>query len=593
MNIFHFDIYKTQLNDDGQWSKAEPLPAAVNTLFNEDSPEVSADGKTLFFSSDRTDGFGGYDIYYFKVNGADDVIYRLDQPINSPAHDIYFKMLADSSAAFLSSNRLKGYGGMDIYKVAFYERSRKGCASPSDELVINGADSVLLNSRLILTSDGSALNNQQPRKIYWTINNEVLSTGRRLEKLVDEVGELNIIMHVSTLDSVSQSFTSSCAQKMIKVLPDSLFHRNGVLQEGLSALRNGATENETLLKLPASDSSLELTNDVVTTYTNTPVYINALDNDPAVNKGSVALTAISRPGHGSSVIENKARGVILYYPTTDFNGSDTFSYTAMNETGTLGKAWIGVRVLDKQPFVYAKIVREDTAYALVDKAVSIRVFENDIMKEGVRYKISETTPPQNGEIKGIDLNGGVFIYQPKPNFIGQDVFTYAVDAPKEGRQRTLVRVNVGLDSTENIARTSPDFASTFQSNMVSFNVLLNDDFSAEERPRIVSISKTAMGATQIYDAQRGTIVYAPLTSFIGFDNFTYTVELADGSRHVEAVSISVLEEEILESAETDEPKEETEILDITSVDKERINSDKRPTLELKSIYFDFDKTYIR
>ena len=227
----------------------------------------------------------------------------------------------------------------------------------------------------------------------------------------------------------------------------------------------------------------------------------------------------------------------------------------------------------------------------MNKAVSIQVFKNDIMKEGIRYKISETTPPQNGDIKGIDLNRGVFIYQPNEGFVGQDVFTYAVDDPKEGRQRTFVRVNMVTGSGAKISRTSPDFASTFQSNMVSFNVLLNDEFSEEDKPRIVSVSKTVMGATQIYDAKLGTIVYAPLTSFIGYDNFTYTVELADGSRHVEALSISVMEEEILASADTAD--EGTEILSITEVDEEKIDTKDRPIVDLKSIYFDFDKMYIR
>ena len=40
LNKFHFDIFRTNLNDDGQWSKPEALPPTVNTLFNEDSPEI-------------------------------------------------------------------------------------------------------------------------------------------------------------------------------------------------------------------------------------------------------------------------------------------------------------------------------------------------------------------------------------------------------------------------------------------------------------------------------------------------------------------------------------------------------------------------
>ena len=279
----------------------------------------------MFFSSDRTDGYGGYDIYYYKVQANNETIYRLDQPINSAAHDIYFKMLADSSSAFLSSNRLKGFGGMDIYKVAFFQSSAKDCISENQGLVINGADTVLVGSRLILTTDGSLLANQKPRKVYWTINGEVQTMGRRFEKPLTEVGQFKVKVEVNPLDSVNQSFKSGCTQKLIHVVSDSVFNNNSVAQLGLSKLREGATENELLLAIPKVDSVLDLKNDVVTTYTNTPVYINALDNDPAVKLGNIALTEVSRPGHGSNVIENDKKGVILYYPTKDYNGVDAFS----------------------------------------------------------------------------------------------------------------------------------------------------------------------------------------------------------------------------------------------------------------------------
>ena len=61
------DIYFSALND-GKWSEPSNLRSPVNTSFWESQPSISADGKTLFFSSNRPGGFGGKDLWYSKIN---------------------------------------------------------------------------------------------------------------------------------------------------------------------------------------------------------------------------------------------------------------------------------------------------------------------------------------------------------------------------------------------------------------------------------------------------------------------------------------------------------------------------------------------
>jgi hypothetical protein len=61
------DLYFSVFND-GKWSEPINLRSPVNTPYWESQPSISADGKTLFFSSSRPGGFGGKDLWFSRMN---------------------------------------------------------------------------------------------------------------------------------------------------------------------------------------------------------------------------------------------------------------------------------------------------------------------------------------------------------------------------------------------------------------------------------------------------------------------------------------------------------------------------------------------
>lgn len=113
------DIYKSVKNNNGEWSSPENLGGIINTIYNEDSPYLADDGKTLYFSSKGHPGYGGYDIYksFLQENGEWSVPENLGLPINSPGDDVFFNHEYKSKNAYFSSYRNGGYGDMDIYKI--------------------------------------------------------------------------------------------------------------------------------------------------------------------------------------------------------------------------------------------------------------------------------------------------------------------------------------------------------------------------------------------------------------------------------------------------------------------------------------------
>jgi outer membrane protein OmpA-like peptidoglycan-associated protein len=78
-------------------------------------PSISADGNTLFFTSDMPGGFGGKDIYMSKKNGdAWGAPVNLGPDINTTGDEMYPSMRKDG-VLFFASNGLPGFGGLDIY----------------------------------------------------------------------------------------------------------------------------------------------------------------------------------------------------------------------------------------------------------------------------------------------------------------------------------------------------------------------------------------------------------------------------------------------------------------------------------------------
>ncbi|MEO6220039.1 MAG: OmpA family protein [Ginsengibacter sp.] len=61
------DIFVTRKSPDGKWSKSENLGYPINTIDDEGSMIVASDGKTAYYSSDRSDTKGGLDIYTFEL----------------------------------------------------------------------------------------------------------------------------------------------------------------------------------------------------------------------------------------------------------------------------------------------------------------------------------------------------------------------------------------------------------------------------------------------------------------------------------------------------------------------------------------------
>ena len=115
------DIYKVVKLPNNKWSKAINLGSVINTPYDEDAPFIQADGATLYFSSRGHKNIGGYDIFKAVKNEQGNWSFpeNMGYPINSVSDDIFFVSNPEGTAGYFSSNRAGGYGATDIYRAEF------------------------------------------------------------------------------------------------------------------------------------------------------------------------------------------------------------------------------------------------------------------------------------------------------------------------------------------------------------------------------------------------------------------------------------------------------------------------------------------
>ncbi len=116
------DLYRSVFKN-GKWSIPANLGAPINTQFDEKSPFLAADGKTLYFSSnDSHKSIGGYDIFksvYVPGNQRWTQPANLGLPLNSAGDDTDFRLSTDGFTAFFTSSRKDGLGRRDLYTAYF------------------------------------------------------------------------------------------------------------------------------------------------------------------------------------------------------------------------------------------------------------------------------------------------------------------------------------------------------------------------------------------------------------------------------------------------------------------------------------------
>lgn len=173
------DLFESYLDQNtGDWSKPVALPETVNGIEDEDSPYLSHDEQTLYFSSKGHGSMGGLDVFrssWIEEEKTWSQPENMGSPINSTGDELHFEVNPDNMSGYYSSNRLNSIGDYDIYY--FWEkkalemkgqvtREKSGTSVRDAEIVLELSLHEKENETVTTDNDGSYSLTINPIKSY-------------------------------------------------------------------------------------------------------------------------------------------------------------------------------------------------------------------------------------------------------------------------------------------------------------------------------------------------------------------------------------------------------------------------------------------
>jgi len=150
----NYDIYKSEIKDDGSLGEPINLGQKINTEEQEVFPHICCDD-TLYFSSNGHLGLGGLDVFYSKnIDDKWSNVRNVGLPVNSNSDDFAFKMGEDCTNGFVSSNRSGGVGSDDIYAI---KKIKPLCDILLESIVVDSKTDMPIDGALTSVKDDTGI----------------------------------------------------------------------------------------------------------------------------------------------------------------------------------------------------------------------------------------------------------------------------------------------------------------------------------------------------------------------------------------------------------------------------------------------------
>jgi len=255
--------------------------------------------------------------------------------------------------------------------------------------------------------------------------------------------------------------------------------------------------------------------DAATTLEDTAVIINLTANDTDPDGNMLPSTAAVASGPANGTVINNGTGTVVYTPSLNFNGIDTFTYTVSDALGGVSlPATVTVTVTAVNDTPTAGGLNLFTAE---DVALPIILAGTDPDGDVLTYAF----PSQllNGTLTGTPPN---MTYTPNLNYNGPAFFTYTVSDGVLTSAPASVAITVSAVNDPPV--TVNDTANTTVNTARAISVLANDtDVDGTIAPSTVAIVTSPANGTATVNAVTGVVTYTPNLNFTGVNTFTYTV----------------------------------------------------------------------
>lgn len=199
------DIYMVKKDMNGTWGLPRNLGPNINTKYNEETPMIYLDGKTLYFASEGHNSMGQFDIFYSQMNPDStwNTPVNMGFPINTPGDDMFFVPSIDRKKAYYATKKFSdNQGGLDIYLIEF-NQDFAGKLSVIEGNVKQGENNKVVRLLVTRTDDNILVGDYRPdpKTGEYTM---FLETGYRYQlKEIRQIIEEDVLGEISVPDEMA------------------------------------------------------------------------------------------------------------------------------------------------------------------------------------------------------------------------------------------------------------------------------------------------------------------------------------------------------------------------------------------------------
>ena len=195
------------------------------------------------------------------------------------------------------------------------------------------------------------------------------------------------------------------------------------------------------------------TDDIAATVEDESLVINVLGNDSDPDNDNLTVTHVSPPRDGTAMIEPGQ--TVKYTPNQNFNGQDSFSYTASDdEYGASATVIVNIRADNDAPvFPHGPIIREVARTASEGDHVGAPIVAGDVDDDILTYQLS-ASEFESFEIFEIKADSGQITVAPGVTFDPSLTESYEISVEAADNQGGLATVDVTINVTERVSPPS-------------------------------------------------------------------------------------------------------------------------------------------
>ncbi|HXV64356.1 MAG TPA: Ig-like domain-containing protein [Vicinamibacteria bacterium] len=295
--------------------------------------------------------------------------------------------------------------------------------------------------------------------------------------------------------------------------------------------------DQIMVTVNANNAAPMASDDAYATDEDTSFQVSAsgvLSNDSDGDSDPLTASLATDVSNGSLTLSSD--GSFTYTPNPDFNGADSFTYSANDgiEDSNVATVTFTVNPVNDAP------IAVDDSY-ITDESTTLNVsvagvLDNDNDVDGDSLTATLVSDVSNGTLS---LGGdGSFSYTPNPGFNGTDSFTYV--ANDGATDSNVATVTITVNPVNNAPVANDDAYATDEDTplaVVAQGVLNNDsDGDGHSLTAVLDVGP-ANGSLNL--AADGSFTYTPNLDFNGTDSFTYSANDGIADSNVATVTITV------------------------------------------------------